>query len=89
MASSDREQVEIGRRLQTKLLEYFEDKLKDKTISPTDVSTLTRLLKDNGWSLDPSQLPDAIRGLVQLEKHDESVEKDRVLDIAEARARRG
>jgi hypothetical protein len=89
MASSDREQVEIGRRLQTRLLEYFEGKLDDKTISPTDVSTLTRLLKDNGWSLDPSQLPDAIRGLVKLDKHDEKLEGDRVLDIAEARARRG
>jgi hypothetical protein len=89
MASSDRTQVEIGQRLQLKLLEYFEGKLNDKTISPTDVSTLTRFLKDNGWSIDPSQLPDAIRGLVKLEKHDEGIEGERVLDIAEARARRG
>ena len=82
------EQVELGKRLQTLLLAYFEEKLTDKTISPTDVSTLTRLLKDNGWTIDPSQLPDALKNMVKLPKVDDTVEGDRILDIAEARASR-
>ena len=81
-------QVELAKALQAKLLAYFDAKLADGTIAPPDVSTLTRLLKDNGWSLDPSQLPDALKGMVSLPKVDEALEEHRITDIAEARLRR-
>jgi len=54
-------QLEITERLQDKLLEFFETKLQDGTLSDTGAATLTRLLMANGWSLDPARLPQTVR----------------------------
>ena len=61
---ADQEQIARAQRLQAKLLKLFEKRLDDGTISAAEVSTLSRLLMANGWSLDPSQLPKSIRDLL-------------------------
>lgn len=64
MADTKAQQIEIAGRLQLAVLEYFETGLKEKTITATDVSTLTKLLMANGWTIDPSRLPQGLRGVL-------------------------
>jgi hypothetical protein len=59
---ADKQQTEIATRLQLKLLELYEKKLDDMTISDTGMGNLQRLLSHNGWSLDPAALPEKLRG---------------------------
>lgn len=54
-------QTEIATRLQRLLLEDFERAFKDCTITAADRATLARLLMQNGWSLDPKELPQSLR----------------------------
>jgi hypothetical protein len=54
-------QTEIAVRLQRLLLEDFERAFKDCTITAADRATLARLLMQNGWSLDPKELPQGLR----------------------------
>lgn len=59
--------VELAERLQTKWLEKMERLIDSGDVTSTDLATLSRVFMSNGWSLDPSQLPqslkDAIPGL--------------------------
>lgn len=64
--SKKNQQLEIAERLQLLLLEQFEELLEkgateDGGMTPTDRSTLARLLMQNGWSIDPAALPQGIR----------------------------
>ncbi len=86
MATPDKAQVEQGQRLQKLLLDEFERMLTEGTMNPTDRSTLVRFLKDNGWTIDPSMLPDSLKGMVKLPAVDEEIEKDRVASLPEYRA---
>lgn len=61
MADTKQKQIEIAERLQLALLEYFEQKLEDKTLSDTGAATLARLLMQNGWSIDPARLPQGLK----------------------------
>lgn len=64
MGQPKEEQVEIAERLQRLLLEEFEKRLDpscDKQATSTDLATLARILKDNGWTIDPADLPDDLR----------------------------
>ena len=54
-------QLEIAGRLQTKWLEHMEKLIDNGQITPTDMSTLERFLRNNGWSLDPARLPKGLR----------------------------
>lgn len=54
-------QKEIVERLQTKWLQRMETLLDAGEITSTDMATLYRFLSDNGWSLDPSKLPQGLR----------------------------
>ena len=58
------EQVDIAERLQGKWLLHMERILDAGTITSTDMATLCRWLMANGWSLDPSKMPQKIRDLV-------------------------
>lgn len=61
-AQEDRDkQLEIAEGLQLKLLKRFDDMLEDGSITSTDLATLTKLLTQNGWSLDPTRLPQKLR----------------------------
>lgn len=59
------EQREVADRLQGKWLLHMERLLDNGTISSTDMATLSRWLMANGWSLDPSKMPQKIRSLVE------------------------
>jgi hypothetical protein len=56
-----KKQMEFIPRLQMMTLEHFEQLLKDKTITSTDLATLVRLLVHNGWVLDETRLPTTLR----------------------------
>lgn len=54
-------QLEIAARLQRKVLEVLEAKLDDGTISGPEMSTLVKLLSQNGWAIDPAKVPEGLR----------------------------
>lgn len=59
--SVKKEQIRIAERLQLKLLEWFEQRIREGSLSSTDAATLSRLLMQNGWNLDPTRLPEGLR----------------------------
>jgi hypothetical protein len=61
MANPKPEQIALAEALQDALLKDFERLLKDGQMTPADRATLSRLLRENGWSLDPAALPEGIR----------------------------
>jgi hypothetical protein len=61
MANPKKDQIAIAEKLQLKLLEYFEKKLENNTLTDTGAATLARLLMQNGWNLDPSAVPEGLR----------------------------
>lgn len=60
-----KEQIEIAERLQIKLLERWERLMDDKELSATDAATLSRVLIQNGWNIDPSALPEGLKDKVR------------------------
>lgn len=56
-----KEQNEIFERLQLAVLKEFERKLKDETLSGTDLSTLVRLMEHNGWTFDLARAPQGLK----------------------------
>jgi hypothetical protein len=54
-------QVKKAEKLQDLLLEHWTRMAIDGTLSATDCATIARLLSANGWTLDPSQLPQDLR----------------------------
>jgi hypothetical protein len=58
------EQVDVAERLQGKWLMHMERLLDNGTITSTDMATLCRWLMANGWSLDPSKMPQKLRNLI-------------------------
>jgi hypothetical protein len=55
------EQVAIAERLQLKWLERMEKLLDNGEITSTDMATLVRFLMSNGWTLDPTRLPQGLK----------------------------
>jgi hypothetical protein len=85
MATPQKEQIIVTERLQLILLKDFERIFADGTATPTDRATLARLLGANGWSLDPSELPEGLRDKVVLGAHDEELEDTKIISIAAGR----
>ena len=54
-------QIEITERLQLKWLQRMEKLFDEGTITSTDMATLQRFLTANGWTLDPTRLPQGLR----------------------------
>jgi len=54
-------QISITVRLQTALLRSYEKRLQKGTLSDTGLAALTRLLQQNGWALDPKQVPQGLK----------------------------
>lgn len=67
MGKSRESQIDLAARLQTLLLENFEELFKSGAMTAADRSTLSRLLMANGWSLDPASIPQGLRD--KLTKH--------------------
>jgi hypothetical protein len=65
--SDMQEQIDVATRLQVKWLKRMETMIDEGTITSTDMATLARFLLANGWTLDPSRLPQGLRD--KLTKH--------------------
>lgn len=63
MADTQKEQIEIAERLQLLLMKRWETLLTNPLaeVSPTEISTMAKTLRDNGWSIDPSKIPQGLR----------------------------
>lgn len=55
------DQISFAKKLQGKLLRYFDNMLDRGLMTPTDAATLGRLLAQNGWSFDETSLPQNLR----------------------------
>lgn len=63
MADNNKTQIAIAERLQLLLMQRWETLLTNPMadVSPTEISTIAKVLRDNGWSIDPSKLPVGLR----------------------------
>lgn len=59
-------QLDKAEKLQDLLLDSFLDLFKRKDETAADRATLLKMLKENGWSLDPSRLPQSLRDKLTL-----------------------
>lgn len=57
MSGVKQDQVDKAEKLQELLLDDLITLFKDGKATSTDRATLARLLKDNGWSVDPLMVP--------------------------------
>lgn len=76
-------QVEIAKRLQMLWLQHMEKMFTSDppTITSTDMATLARVLRENGWTLDESKLPEKLRNkLTSLVKPDD-IGDERLLKV--------
>ena len=65
-------QLEVAERLQAKWLQRMEFLLDSGMATSTDLATLSRVLLQNGWSLDPKKLPKGLQALVGKVEFDEN-----------------
>lgn len=63
-AVTQKEQVATAERLQTLWLNRMEEMLKAKSITSSDLATLERFFRTNGWSVDPAKLPQELRNTI-------------------------
>ena len=61
MADVKQAQVDKAEQLQDLLLNDLIKLFEDGAATSTDRATLARLLKDNGWSVDPSMVPQDLK----------------------------
>lgn len=54
-------QIAVMEKLQDLLLKEYLKRLEAGTISDTGMANLQKLLMNNGWSLDETQLPQSLR----------------------------
>lgn len=72
MSDETQEQIEIAKRLQIKWLRRMEAMLDSGEITSTDMATLAKVLRDSGWTLDATKLPEKLRNkLTDLTSPDE------------------
>lgn len=62
-----KQQVAIAERLQLKWLERMEKLLDEGSITSTDMATLAKVLRDSGWTLDATKLPEKLRNKLTSE----------------------
>lgn len=79
-------QVALMERLQTLWLEHMERLLKNGTATSTDLATLYRAMKDNGWTLDPTKLPKELADKLTsvVDPNDFADEETKVFPISKA-----
>lgn len=61
--TTKKKQIEIAERLQLLILQRWETLLTNPLaeVSPTEISTMAKTLRDNGWSIDPAMIPQGLR----------------------------
>lgn len=52
-----KDQHSLAEELQDLVLKHARDKLTDGSITAGEFSTVVKLLQDQGWTFDPSELP--------------------------------
>lgn len=57
-------QIALAKDLQMALLEDFRNMLRDGTMTAADRAVLRKILADNGWSLDESNLKKSLKDTV-------------------------
>lgn len=62
MSDRQKKQMSLAEELQDLVLKHARDKLKDGSITAGEFSTVVKLLQDQGWTFDPSDLPADLRG---------------------------
>jgi hypothetical protein len=67
----DENQIAIAKRLQTKWLQKMEFLLDHGLATSTDLATLSRVLLQNGWTLDERKLPKGLQGMLKQVEFDE------------------
>ena len=82
MSKPNAEQVEIAEELQTMLLKEFRTKLREGTATSTDLATLARLLQNNGWTINPADLPQDLQSYITSEVDPEAdLEQDADIQV--------
>jgi hypothetical protein len=74
-----KQQEQIGKveQLQDLLLDDWIAAIKDKRATATDRATIARFLVQQGWSVDPSQIPQELRDvLTSRRRFDEDLSDD-------------
>lgn len=61
MPKDKQEQINAGERIQDALLKRWEKILEDESISAAEVAVIVKMLRDSGWTLDPTRLPQGIK----------------------------
>jgi hypothetical protein len=57
-------QIDLAKQLQAGLLRTYLVRIKQGTISGTELANVQRLLHANGWSLDPKQIPQELKDML-------------------------
>ena len=77
MEDDKKKQLQLAEKLQVLLLEDFERLANDGLLTPTDRATLARLLTQNGWSIDPSAMPQGLKDkLTSIVRFDDELDQD-------------
>jgi hypothetical protein len=59
-------QLDKAEKLQDLLLDSFLELFQNRGETAADRATLLKMLKENGWSLDPSRLPQSLQDKLKL-----------------------
>lgn len=78
-----KDHAEIAKRLQDKLLRAYEQLLDSGEMTASDRKNLQDLLRANGWTFDPQELPQSLKDkLTKQVAFDEDIDEDNRLRIA-------
>lgn len=77
-----KKQIEIAERLQLKWLEKMEKLIDEDKATSTDMATLSKFLRDNGWTVDETKLPNSLRDKLLESLPETDGEPDQELGIA-------
>jgi hypothetical protein len=84
-ATQSKKQLEIVEELQLLWLNHMKTLLENGLATSTDLATLSRFLMQNGWTLDPAKLPEALRSKLTSPIPDDSEMEDNILPFRQAK----
>lgn len=75
--AKQREQIDKAEKLQDLLLDNWIRLAEAGELTSTDAATIARLLSQNGWTIDPAQLPQDLRDkLTSSVKFDDGIDEE-------------
>ena len=82
MAQPKADQIELAEKLQDLWLREMKQRLESGAATSTDLATLARVLENNGWTIDPADLPTDLREHITTEvSFDDDAEDDDKLEV--------